>query len=823
MSVLLTHSYFLYDDDKESRIMKPYPPLGLLYISGYLEQHGLNNKVFDTTFSSTVKQLQFIEKQQPKIIGIYTNLMTKINVIKLVKLLKKESKYGFPKVILGGPDITYNCENYLNTSADFLIIGEGEETMFELCSALLTNNNYHNISGIAYLKDGRVIKTEERGKMKDLEYLPLPNRNAIDFQPYLETWKTYHGKSSMTISTQRGCPYTCKWCSTAVYGLSYRRRPAKQVVDEIKMLIEDYNPDALWFVDDVFTVSHKWLGEFHQEMTKNKLKIPFEIITRAERLNDEVLKQLKEIGCFRIWIGAESGSQKVIDAMDRRVDVETVKEMIQKTNAYGMESGTFIMLGYPGETENDIKATIQYLKEANPTYYTITVAYPIKGTSLYNDIENKITEQPNWETSTDREIDFKRTYKRNYYKYAVRKVVNEVELHRSKSISITKKLKVAYASLAMKLVKTLLLFSILFMFSCENHSYSDLVDVDTTLNLKWNKAYSDDTLEKSLTGLKWGLSYLGAILPSNGLGISTSNEIIILDIIKLGFNSNAESKMLQLAQIIKNSSEYQSMNSVDLGRFITLILGASEHYYEMVETPEILDLVINNYSLLPETGYVNNSSVALEHRIINFSNQTGLNQLFVSKEIDSITGEIYEFETIELLSNGHLRFGIYDAFGIRVPAANSSHTNAGKPAKCMWCHESTINPLFNPQNNYEGYLTSAELQNTLLNYRSSHFNNRQSLLPNGVDFSQTQEHTLTELLYISFMEPSAERLSYEWNLSLEEVETLTSGIQTHIHEEFPFLGNLFYREEIKELAPFEGLEVSSSVREESEIEVNHLN
>ena len=173
--------------------------------------------------------------------------------------------------------------------------------------------------------------------MKDLEHLPLPNRKAIDFQPYLETWKTHHGKSSMTINTQRGCPYTCKWCSTAVYGLSYRRRPAKQVVDEIKMLIEDYNPDALWFVDDVFTVSHKWIGEFHSEMTKNQISIPFEIITRAERINDEVLKQLKEIGCFRIWIGAESGSQKVIDDMDRRVNVDTVKEMIQKTNAYGME------------------------------------------------------------------------------------------------------------------------------------------------------------------------------------------------------------------------------------------------------------------------------------------------------------------------------------------------------------------------------------------------------------------------------------------------------------------------------------------------------
>ena len=135
----------------------------------------------------------------------------------------------------------------------------------------------------------------------------------INIQKYLDTWKTNHGKSSMTISTQRGCPYTCKWCSTAVYGQSYRRRPAHLVVEEMKMLKEKYNPDAIWFVDDVFTVSHKWLTEFHSEITKKNAIIPFECITRAERLNDEILQLLKEIGCFRIWIGAESGSQKIID------------------------------------------------------------------------------------------------------------------------------------------------------------------------------------------------------------------------------------------------------------------------------------------------------------------------------------------------------------------------------------------------------------------------------------------------------------------------------------------------------------------------------
>ncbi|MDO6596407.1 radical SAM protein [Oceanihabitans sp. 2_MG-2023] len=461
MSIILTHAYYLFEDPKEQLIMRPYAPLGLLYISAYLNENHIENHLYDTTFYSKEEQLNFIEKKQPKAIAIYTNLMTKINVIKLVNILKKDAKYGFPKIILGGPDITYNCENYLNTGVDFLIIGEGEQTTLELYQAIANNKNYSDIPGIAYLENGSVKKTAPRVKMKSLELLPLPNRAAIPVEKYLDTWKTHHGKSSMTISTQRGCPYTCKWCSTAVYGQSYRRRPANMVAQELKMLKETYSPDSIWFVDDVFTVSHKWIKSFHEEVLKQDAIIPFECITRAERLDDEILQLLKEAGCFRIWIGAESGSQKIIDAMDRRVDVNVVKEAIQKTNALGIETGTFIMVGYPGEDEEDIRETISYLKAANPTHFTITIAYPIKGTSLYNEIENKITVQPNWETTTDREIDFKRTYSRKYYDFAVRRIVNEVNYNKellkgkekNRLSSLKLKTKSIIAKTGMKLYK----------------------------------------------------------------------------------------------------------------------------------------------------------------------------------------------------------------------------------------------------------------------------------------------------------------------------------------------------------------------------------
>ncbi|WP_300491537.1 radical SAM protein [Flavobacterium sp.] len=430
MSILLTHGYYISDDPKEQKIMKPYPPLGLLYISGYLLERNISNAVYDSTFYSQPEQLDYIAEIQPDVIAIYTNLMTKVEVIRLIRILKTDYRYGFPTIILGGPDVTYNCENYLNAGADFLIIGEGEETTYQLYQAIMEQSDYTAVDGIAFFDNGQLIKTKARTKFKELDELPLPNRKAVPIEKYLQTWKTNHGKSSMTISTQRGCPYTCKWCSTAVYGQSYRRRPAQQVAAEMRLLKDQYNPDTLWFVDDVFTVSHKWLTEFHKEVLTQDAKVPFECITRAERLNDAILQLLKEAGCYRIWIGAESGSQKIIDLMDRRVDVSVVKQAIQKTNALGIETGTFIMVGYPGETEDDIHQTIQYLKEANPTEYTITVAYPIKGTSLYNEVESQITVQPDWETSTDRQIDFKRTYSRKFYDYAVSKVVNEVEFYR---------------------------------------------------------------------------------------------------------------------------------------------------------------------------------------------------------------------------------------------------------------------------------------------------------------------------------------------------------------------------------------------------------
>jgi radical SAM superfamily enzyme YgiQ (UPF0313 family) len=432
MKILLTHAYFLNEDSREQEIMKPYPPLGLLYISGFLEKNDVPHKVFDSTFSEFTLLVQYIFEYLPDIIGIYCNLMTKVKVVELMGRIKEISPAT--QIVVGGPDIRYNTHEYLKHGADIAVIGEGELSFLELIRVFKDwSSELRNIDGIAYKQGSEVFFTKDRTLLKEMDLLPYPAFHNIDTEQYLKSWKKHHGQSMLSVSTQRGCPYTCKWCSTAVYGQSYRRKKPEKVVEELRELKSKYNPDAVWFVDDVFTVSHKWLKEFNVALKKAALHLPFECITRADRLNPEVVKILKESGCFRVWIGAESGSQRILDAMDRRVDVAQVREMIQQSKKAGIETGTFIMLGYPGETLQDIHETIEHLIQSDPDQFTITLAYPIKGTSLYNEVESIQTVDIDWRSQTDRERGFKRNFSSTFYHYALRYVVNEVKFQQLKN------------------------------------------------------------------------------------------------------------------------------------------------------------------------------------------------------------------------------------------------------------------------------------------------------------------------------------------------------------------------------------------------------
>ncbi len=314
MNLLLTHGYFLAEDPKEQEIMKPYPPLGILSITAYLRQQGMQPTVYDTTFSTFQEFKAYVLQHRPSYIGVYTNLMTKLRVLDILRFVRNSPELVGTKIFLGGPEVTYHVDNFLAQGVDAIVIGEGEESTHELLTAWEQNSSLDSVPGLAFLDtEGRTVRTAPRPLLKAIDTLPAPARDAINLNAYIQTWRKHHGRSAVSVNTMRGCPYTCHWCSRAVYGNSYRRRSPAVVVDEIESITSTYNPDTLWFVDDVFTISPKWLRGFAEEITARGVNIPFECITRADRLSEEMVDLLVKSGCYRVdW------SRKRIAAHHRR-------------------------------------------------------------------------------------------------------------------------------------------------------------------------------------------------------------------------------------------------------------------------------------------------------------------------------------------------------------------------------------------------------------------------------------------------------------------------------------------------------------------------
>ena len=431
--LLLTHGYFMYEDPKELQILKPYAPLGILYLCSHLRRQGFDVDVFDTTFSSREALFLHLRSEAPSVLGIYANLMTRKNVVEVLKVAKEA---GW-QTIVGGPEPGAYALEYLQAGADCVVFGEGELTVEELLRAFRAkghrgpNDFYLEICGIAYLDaDGIMRETAQRAQISDLDSQPWPARGAIDIHRYVKTWRDAHGKGSVNFITARGCPYKCRWCSHQVFGQTHRRRNPLMVVDEVEWLLETYQPDMIWVSDDVFTINHAWLRSYAAEMRTRGLRIPFECISRADRLNPEMLDLLAELGCFRIWIGSESGSQRILDSMDRGVKIEQVQQAVAMSRARGIESGMFLMWGYEGEELEDIEATIQHVSKTQPDIFFTTVSYPIKGTPYYNKIADRLVQLKPWATSSDREIKIKGRHSQQFYRYADKLLKEEVQLAR---------------------------------------------------------------------------------------------------------------------------------------------------------------------------------------------------------------------------------------------------------------------------------------------------------------------------------------------------------------------------------------------------------
>jgi|SRR5215211_2070161 len=429
MDILLTHGYFLGEDPHELEVMRPYPPLGLLYISSHLKARGFEPQIFDTTFADRAAFERYLSHMRPRLVGIYSNMMTRRNVVRLLPPCRAAGAH----VIVGGPDPVNYVEEYLDAGADVVVIGEGEHTVEELIPHLAAQGPeaMEHIQGIAYReRDGQIVRTEPRPNIRDLDSQPFPDRAAIDIPAYVDAWRTHHGMGSVSLITARGCPYTCTWCSHSVFGYTHRRRSIEDVADELQQIVETYSPDLVWYADDVFTIHHRWLRGYAEELDRRGLKVPFETISREDRLNEDVVATLARMGCYRLWIGSESGSQRVLDAMQRRTNAERVREMVHLLQRYGIQAGMFIMLGYDGEEIPDLAATVEHLKLANPDELLTTVAYPIKGTPYYDGVADRVRALKPWGEGSDRDLTVAGRHSRRFYDHATRWIVNETAHHR---------------------------------------------------------------------------------------------------------------------------------------------------------------------------------------------------------------------------------------------------------------------------------------------------------------------------------------------------------------------------------------------------------
>jgi anaerobic magnesium-protoporphyrin IX monomethyl ester cyclase len=409
MRLLLTHGFFLNEDPKEQQVMRPYPPLGILYLSAYLRSRGFDVEVYDSTWGSKQDLFGILERGPAGWLGVYGNLLTRANVLAIVE----RARAAGWRVVLGGPEPGNYAEEYLDAGAQYVIQGEGELALEQLLcgNASPDGSTFRDAAG-------NIARMPAAAQIADLDSLPWPDRERIDLARYLAAWRERHGAGSVSIITARGCPYHCRWCSHSTFGKTHRRRSVTAVADEAEWILNRYQPEMLWYADDVFTIHTGWTLSYAAELRRRGIRVPFECITRADRFSAPVADALAAMGCFRVWIGSESGSQRVLDAMQRGVRVEQVREAVERAKAHGIQAGMFLMWGYEGEQLEDVESTVEHVRHCRPDVYLTTVSYPIKGTPYYEEVADKLVRIGDWRASTDRDVRVRGRHSRRYFQFA---------------------------------------------------------------------------------------------------------------------------------------------------------------------------------------------------------------------------------------------------------------------------------------------------------------------------------------------------------------------------------------------------------------------
>jgi len=422
--ILFSHSYFLRFDPKQWATGQPYAPLGTLYAAALTREQGYEVSFFDTMFARHPEEVIPELEKKPDFFVIYDdgfNYLTKMCLTNMREAAFKMIQFAKERgctVIVSSSDSTDRFEMYLSAGADFILLGEAEMTLLALVNSISKKEtDFFNIEGLAFKHNNAVVKTARRNVMKDLDTLPFPAWNLVDMEPYRNMWLKHAGYFSMNMGTTRGCPFKCNWCAKPIYGNRYNSRSPENVVAELKMLKEKYQFRHIWFCDDIFGLKPGWVNSFANLVEKNNLHFKFKMQGRVDLLLQENnIKDLARAGCDNIWMGAESGSQKILDAMDKGTTVEQIYEATRLLKKTGIKPSFFIQFGYLEETRADIEKTIAMINELLPYEIGISVSYPLPGTGFYEKVKEQLKEKTNWTDSDELAMMFSNTFKPAFYK-----------------------------------------------------------------------------------------------------------------------------------------------------------------------------------------------------------------------------------------------------------------------------------------------------------------------------------------------------------------------------------------------------------------------
>lgn len=431
MDVLLTHSNHLFYDSKQIQKMQPYPPLQTLLVASVLRASGLSVELCDVTFDSPAEKLRrMLESGKPPLVivceddfNFITKMCLKHNREVAFRTAAIARRFG-SKTAVHGSDSSDHVAEYLDAGFDTVLIGEVEETARELAGG----HPLDSIAGLAYRPAGTglIRYTGPRSLRTNLDALPLPAWDLVDIDQYRRAWRMGHGFFSLNMATSRGCPYRCNWCAKPIYGNNYHVRSPRSVAEEMLLLKERYRPDHIWFADDIFALSGRWTLEFSRAVEELNAQIPFKMQSRCDLMTRERVAALKRAGCCEIWMGAESGSQRILDAMDKGIRVADIYEARQNLRRYDIRAGWFLQFGYPTEDWNDIEATISMVRETKPDDIGVSVSYPLPGTKFYQLVSSQLGAKTNWSHSGDLAIMFQGTYPSELYRALSRALHLEV-------------------------------------------------------------------------------------------------------------------------------------------------------------------------------------------------------------------------------------------------------------------------------------------------------------------------------------------------------------------------------------------------------------